>query len=108
MSLRVTAEIKEQLEKAARRSGRSLSQEAELRLERSFAQDGAMAAALGGPEIERVARLMAAAFKDGGAAASGSPELPVEEWIRYPDMYQAAIDAVVDVLSVRKPKGRPS
>jgi hypothetical protein len=36
LSLRVTAEIRDKLEKAAVEKGRSLSQEAELRIERSF------------------------------------------------------------------------
>jgi hypothetical protein len=36
LSLRVTAEIRDRLEKAAVEKGRSLSQEAELRIERSF------------------------------------------------------------------------
>ena len=39
MSLRVTAEMKEELEAAAVKSGRSLSQEAELRLALSFKND---------------------------------------------------------------------
>jgi hypothetical protein len=39
LGLRVTAELKENLEQAAIQSGRSLSQEAELRLEKSFERD---------------------------------------------------------------------
>jgi predicted DNA-binding protein len=39
LGLRVTAEIKERLDRAAKESGRSQSQEAELRLERSFLAD---------------------------------------------------------------------
>src|SRR5262245_23312551 len=39
MSLRITPETKARLEKAANRSGRSLSQEAELRIEQSFQKE---------------------------------------------------------------------
>jgi hypothetical protein len=39
LSLRVTPEVKERLEKAAEKHGRSLSQEAEFRLERSLYVD---------------------------------------------------------------------
>lgn len=41
LSLRVTAAIKTRLEEEAAKNGRSLSQEAELRLERSFNRDEA-------------------------------------------------------------------
>jgi hypothetical protein len=39
LGLRVTAELKRKLDEAAANSGRSQSQEAELRLERSFERD---------------------------------------------------------------------
>jgi hypothetical protein len=39
LGLRVTAEAKRKLEEAAIKSGRSISQEAELRIERSFDDD---------------------------------------------------------------------
>ena len=39
LGLRVTADIKQKLDEAAARSGRSQSQEAELRLERSFERE---------------------------------------------------------------------
>jgi hypothetical protein len=39
LGLRVTAEVKNKLEEAAIKSGRSISQEAELRIERSFEDD---------------------------------------------------------------------
>src|SRR5262245_11105623 len=40
LSLRVTPELKQQLEETALKKGRSLSQEAEFRLERSFEHEG--------------------------------------------------------------------
>jgi hypothetical protein len=49
LSLRVTAEIRERLEKAAVEKGRSLSQEAELRIERSFDREELL------PEVLRLA-----------------------------------------------------
>lgn len=56
LGLRVTAEIKSKLDDAAEKSGRSQSQEAELRLERSFINEKLHADAL---QAEVEARLQA-------------------------------------------------
>ena len=47
LSLRVTPVVKKRLERAAEKNGRSLSQEAELRLERSFERETRLTLAKG-------------------------------------------------------------
>ncbi|MGO7259023.1 hypothetical protein ACCT32_36365, partial [Rhizobium brockwellii] len=49
LGLKVTAAIKSKLDKAAREVGRTQSQEAEVRLERSFDEE----ATFGGPDVKR-------------------------------------------------------
>ena len=102
LGLRVTAKIKRRLDKAAERSGRSQSQEAELRLEQSFAREDEF----GGPEIMNMARLMAAAFLRGGqlgARASGHPDWPVAKWIDDPVAFLVAYHFVLDTLQAAHP-----
>src|SRR5262245_29627182 len=67
LSLRITPETKARLEKAANRSGRSLSQEAELRLELSFQSDSFQAAVGGLDEkIEKLTTEVKTAFSMAG------------------------------------------
>ena len=61
LGLRVTAETKNRLKAAVAASGRSQSQEAEFRLERSFRKEDDGIAALGGSEQHALFRMMAAA-----------------------------------------------
>ena len=72
LGLRVTPELKTRLDDAANQSGRSQSQEAELRLEQSFRQDEDF----GGPEIANIARLVAAAFLRGGQRGARARKHP--------------------------------
>src|SRR5687768_8282473 len=65
LSLRVTAKLKRDLEGAA--GGRSLSQEAEHRLERSFSDDELFSS----PEVRLWAILLAGEFHKAGANAAG-------------------------------------
>jgi hypothetical protein len=58
LNIRTTRELREQLESAANRSGRSLAQEMEMRLDHSFADERL----LGGAHNFAVARLIASAL----------------------------------------------
>jgi TraY domain len=86
LGLRVTVTAKRRLESAAKKTGRSQSQEAEFRLERSFEHDDIF----GGAEIREVAMGMAAAFLH-GARLSGKPPAV---WAADRDSYQAGALAV--------------
>jgi len=102
LGLRVTADAKRRLDKAAVRSGRSQSQEAELRLEQSFELERRF----GGPEMVAIANLMAGAFLRGGqqgAVACQHPEWSPAEWMQSPVCYEAAITTVVDALTAARP-----
>lgn len=99
LSLRITAELKRNLEAAA--SGRSLSQEAEFRLERSFSEEDA----IGGATMKRLAQVMVASFFLGGERSAFSREgtPSVEEWINDPDCYREAVVSLLDALVHRAP-----
>jgi hypothetical protein len=92
LNMRTTKETRDRLEAAAIASGRSLAQEVEARLERSFHQE----AVLGGPEIARVAFLMAARF---AIAVDGS------DWTRDPIAYSNGVAEVLDALLSEFPNG---
>jgi len=55
LNMRTTKELRDKIEEAATASGRSLVQEVEVRLEKSFQEDDAY----GGPHLSRVFRLLA-------------------------------------------------
>jgi hypothetical protein len=100
--LRVTSSFKHSLDAAAEHSGRSQSQEAEFRLERSFSEE----AAFGGAEMRGISLKMAAAFHTAGsaaAAARGNPEWTSSQWISDPDCYRSAMFAVILALSKSYP-----
>ena len=95
LGLKVTAETKQRLDEEARRHGRTQSQQAELMIERSFVEE----AAFGGPEMRRVALLMATAFATAGQhSAGGAPD-----WANDRDAYRAGLIGVVDALLIGLP-----
>lgn len=96
-TFRVRGPLDEQLRKSADNSGRSVSEEIEYRLERSFAEDNAF----GGGPVKQMALRMAVAFETGGraaAAASGHPGWTSAEWILDPGCYRTAVFAVIETL----------
>ena len=106
LGLRVTAGVKERLDRAADSSGRSQSQEAEIRLERSFSEEDGF----GGPEILDMARLMAHAFNLGGkrgALTKGHPRWTPARWMNDPFCYESAIRSAINVLRASMPESGP-
>lgn len=98
LTLKVTPEMKQRIDEAARQSGRTQSQEGEARLEQAFSEiDG-----FGGPDIYQIARLAASAFLFGGqysAKTKGNPDAPVSEWITDEHCYQQAVLALIDAIA---------
>jgi predicted transcriptional regulator len=95
LGLKVTPEIKRRLDQAARKSGRTQSQQAELMIERSFAEEDGF----GGPEMRRLAYLMTAAFATAGRLrAGGKPN-----WIEDSGCYRAGMFGVIDALLIGLP-----
>jgi hypothetical protein len=92
LGLKVTPEIKQRLDQEARKNGRTQSQQAEVMIERAFTEQ----AALGGPEMQRMAYLMASAFAVSGRhSAAGKPD-----WIDDTGHYGAASAGVIDALLI--------
>ncbi|MCK1517282.1 Arc family DNA-binding protein [Bradyrhizobium sp. 190] len=87
----------ELLVKSAENSGRSVSEEIEYRLERSFSEEGAF----GGGPVKHMAIKMAVAFGNGGraaACANGHPGWTAAEWILDSSCYRTATFAVIESL----------
>jgi hypothetical protein len=101
IGLRVTQERRKQLEAIAQQTGRSISQEIELRLERSFWDDEAM----GGPEMHAAFRMMAATAVLAQSRISGPQSS--KGWLNNRQLYQAvrhAWIAVIDALDPSPPR----
>jgi len=91
LGLRVTASLKEQLDSAALKSGRSQSQEAEFRLERSFQEE----AMLGGFERMSFAYAVIRAFERGAFASfDRSDKLSFSEQLTNREAYR---DGMIEV-----------
>ena len=104
LGLRVTADIKTKLDEAARHSARSQSQEAEFRLERTFADDDR----LGGPQLVELLEAMASAMKITGqtaALAESDKVMNQGQWLRLPYAFDQAAQAAAAVLEQHRPPG---
>jgi hypothetical protein len=96
VTIRMRDELKAQVQDAAAAQERSLSDEIERRLERSFAEESGF----GGPEMRRVAYLMTSAFATAGQLnAAGKAD-----WIKDRDAYRAGLIGVVDALLIGLPE----
>jgi hypothetical protein len=91
LGLRVTWEIKERLDAAARANGRSQSQEAEARIEWSFDHEKQ----LGGPRTLHLVQLL--------AAVSQLLFPNEDEWLDDPENYPVVRDAWVEAIDNRAP-----
>jgi hypothetical protein len=100
LNMRTTKETRERLEASAVANGRSLAQEVEFRLERSFAEE----VAFGGPEMHRLAILMVSAFVTAGQRRGASNP----DWIRDPACYLAGARGVAHALLLGLPHGATS
>jgi predicted transcriptional regulator len=97
LGLKVTSEIKQRLDEEARKNGRTQSQQAELMIERSFAQEEAFGAA----GMRQLAILMASAFWSAGRLRAAGKE----QWTDDPDCYRAGIRGVLEALLIGLPGG---
>lgn len=106
LNMRTTKETRARLEQAAMASGRSLAQEVEARLERSFAEEDQF----GGREILDKALLFAQAFREGGAAVArfeGLNDLSPAGWMQNSACYFAAITTAAKALAALPPLELP-
>ena len=105
LKARMREPLRARLEVAAKWRGVSLNAELVDRLERSFAKDDAF----GGLVIANAARLMAAAFLQGGQheAHAHYPHWRPADWINSSACYDAAVRAVVRALKSVRPINLP-
>ena len=112
LGLRVTPELKAKLDSAAKDSGRSQSQEVELRLEQSLRSEGALYEALDlayGRELTAVVLTLARALHFTGtrtAFVSKFTEEGIEKWMSNPYAFDQAISAANVVLEAFRPEGK--
>lgn len=102
VGFRSPPELKAKLEDAAKGAGRSLSSEAQFRLEQSFERE----ARLGGPELHQISQLAAAAFWHAGAQQARMDGLPTapKSWLHDPACYGSAVAAVIFALIAGDPE----
>jgi hypothetical protein len=102
LGLRVTEDRRRKLELAAQDSGRSISQEIELRLEKSFWDDQVM----GGEEMMALFRMMAgAAMFVQNRIRTQQPEVT---WLNNPSVFQAVRRAWLTIIDGVGPAGQKS
>ena len=103
VGLRIREPLRAGLETAAKNRGVSLNSEMAERLARTLAEDETY----GGPEIHTMARLMAAAFLQGGrvgAMQRQHPEWGPAHWMNDPWCYATAVGTVLDTLEAHQPR----
>jgi len=111
LSFRVTPDLKRELDAAAKRSGRSQSQEAEIRLERSFDRQGLLSEVLSiayGKELAKLLTLLGDSMLvvDLHFKTRRIPLVnPTHAWGSDPKVYDLCIQAAIKVLEASRPKG---
>lgn len=114
VGIRTTKEIKDLLQRAANSSGRSVAQEIEFRLERSFDRQGLLGEGLilaYGREAGDMIRIMAREFarngRIGAQIARGEPPKPSDDWLDNAFGYDQGARAVICLLERLRPPGDP-
>jgi hypothetical protein len=102
MSFRVTPESKEKLDHAAKSSGRSLAQEIEFRLERSFDEERHLADALELVFDRQVAGLMLAI-----GCVMKEAQRRQRDWLSDPDAFFAVAGSIKIWLEAIDPRANP-
>jgi TraY domain len=111
LGLKVTPQIKERLERAAEESGRTQSQEAEVRLELSFNREDLLGEAMSlayGRELAGLLMMLGTTMHDVGRSAGFSATFTIEganAWWSHPYAYDQVVQAVVRLLEAARPVG---
>lgn len=98
LSTRIRPDTRAMLEKAKKESGRSLSQEIENRLRRTFYEDREIAAAFGDSKVFVLMRLVALAL-----SSVQDPRKPDAKWYDDPNLFNDALSTIRKVLTVIRP-----
>lgn len=114
LGLKVTATTKKRIDEAAIESGRTQSQEAELRLEQSFRDQELMFSALElayGRRLSAMLIMLGEAMRFSGQRAGWDATFTLkgaENWLDLPFAYDQSIKAADSILKALRPKGDPS
>ena len=115
LGIRASAELKARLNRSAKENARSLSQEAELRLEQSFRDEltiehSSITKMIYGPQLAGVLALISDATKKLCPMAAYESTLSVApeiDWLSDPFAYGQFEKAVRDILDALRPPGSP-
>ena len=99
ISTRIRQDLRDWLEKAAKKSGRSLSQEIETRLRRTFRDEEDLAKQFGSADAARVFTAIAQTLN-----MMRNPENPDADWLHDPYAFALAADAINATLYLVRPK----
>jgi len=99
ISTRIRQDLRDWLEKAAKMSGRSLSQEIETRLRRTFREEEDLAKKFGSADAARVFQAIAVTLN-----MIRNPENPDADWLHDPYAFALAADAIHQTLYLVRPK----
>lgn len=97
VTLRVRDALKDAIAAAAKANQRSVSEEAEFRLELSLLDD----ASVGGGDLRPIAVVMATAFAAGGRRRDGRPP---SQWLHDPAAFRSATMKVFETLLALAPR----
>jgi TraY domain len=97
IGLRATADLRRKLEEGAKQSGRSLSQEAEFRLENSYRDDDRIAESFGGDLTFKIMRALA-------AIVLVMNSLRGEDWLSNPVVFDDVVNQWLLTLTKLGPK----
>lgn len=107
LSIRMTPELKRKLDEAAERGGRSLTQEAEFRLARSFDREGLLLEVMSlsyGDELAGILYMLGEVMLPVVLATADHKKL-VGSWIDEPYAFDQALKAALKLLEALRPTG---
>jgi hypothetical protein len=107
LQARITDDLRERLEQAAAASGRSLSQEAQVRLQESFDLPAELQKSWGSPEVRALAQLVSRVVRTvhGSVGASLFSEAGDLAWHSNPFTHAAVSTAIATLLAHYRPAG---
>jgi hypothetical protein len=103
LSTRISAELREALEIAAK--GSTLSREIEHRLRRTFDQDKEINLVFSSRRMFQLMRLIASVIDSTVSRKVAAPKKPNLDWLNDPYAYDQAMRAVVDLFERMRPPG---
>jgi hypothetical protein len=103
LSTRITRDLRDWLEQAAKKTGRSLSDEIENRLRQTFVEEGRMIDRFGNERTARVLQVVANVL-----TGMRNPENPDADWLDDPITFDMGTEAIHWTLEAVRPKHQQS